>query len=87
MRGEEKKCKTFFLLVGVRGLEPPTSWSQTRRASQLRYTPIEMMKKRKMQGEEKKCEAFFLLVGVRRLELPTSRTPCVRASQLRHTPT
>jgi hypothetical protein len=26
-------------VVGVRGLEPPTSWSQTRRASQLRHTP------------------------------------------------
>jgi hypothetical protein len=27
------------LLVGVRGFEPPTSWSQTRRATGLRYTP------------------------------------------------
>ena len=27
------------LNVGVRGLEPPTSASQTLRASQLRYTP------------------------------------------------
>src|SRR4051794_5144330 len=26
-------------LVGVRGFEPPTSWSQTRRATGLRYTP------------------------------------------------
>jgi hypothetical protein len=26
-------------LVGVRGFEPPTSASQTLRASQLRYTP------------------------------------------------
>jgi hypothetical protein len=26
-------------MVGVRGLEPPTPWSQTRCASQLRYTP------------------------------------------------
>lgn len=29
-----------FLLVGDRGLEPPTSASQTRRASQLRQSPI-----------------------------------------------
>src|SRR3954468_15237394 len=28
-----------FFLVGVRGFEPPTSWSQTRRATGLRYTP------------------------------------------------
>jgi hypothetical protein len=27
------------LMVGVRGFEPPTSWSQTRRATRLRYTP------------------------------------------------
>ena len=26
--------------IGVGGLEPPTSWSQTMRASQLRYTPF-----------------------------------------------
>ena len=29
-----------ILLVGVKGLEPSTSWSQTRRASQLRHTPV-----------------------------------------------
>ncbi len=27
------------IVVGVRGLEPPTSRSQTARASQLRHTP------------------------------------------------
>ncbi len=27
-------------MVGVIGFEPTTSWSQTRRASQLRYTPM-----------------------------------------------
>lgn len=27
-------------MVGVRGFEPPTSWTQTRRATRLRYTPI-----------------------------------------------
>ena len=35
-----------FLLVGVRGLEPPASASQTRRASQLRHTPSSMCKTR-----------------------------------------
>ena len=35
-----KKSLTFINdLVGVRGLEPRTSASQTRRASHLRYTP------------------------------------------------
>jgi hypothetical protein len=29
----------MFKLVGVRGLEPPTSATRTLRASQLRYTP------------------------------------------------
>ena len=32
------------ILVGVRGLEPPTSASRTLRASQLRYTPIEQFR-------------------------------------------
>lgn len=27
-------------MVGVRGFEPPTSWTQTRRATRLRYTPL-----------------------------------------------
>ena len=31
------------VLVGVRGLEPPTSASRTLRASHLRYTPIDTM--------------------------------------------
>jgi hypothetical protein len=29
-----------IILVGVRGLEPPTSASRTLRASRLRYTPV-----------------------------------------------
>src|SRR5579863_9941939 len=32
------------ILVGVRGLEPPTSASRTLRASRLRYTPIEQFR-------------------------------------------
>ena len=31
------------ILVGVRGLEPPTSASRTLRASRLRYTPVTFM--------------------------------------------
>ena len=27
-------------MVGVRGFEPPASWSRTMRATKLRYTPI-----------------------------------------------
>ena len=44
MRQELEDCKLYeaFLLVGVRGFEPPTSASQTLRASQLRYTPLSM---------------------------------------------
>ncbi len=29
-------------MVGVKGFEPPTFWSQTRRATKLRYTPIKL---------------------------------------------
>ena len=32
-------CRICAILVGVRGLEPPTSASRTLRASRLRYTP------------------------------------------------
>jgi hypothetical protein len=32
--------EVFAILVGVRGLEPPTSASRTLRASRLRYTPV-----------------------------------------------
>ena len=31
---------TGIVMVGVRGLEPPTSASRTLRATKLRYTPI-----------------------------------------------
>ena len=44
IRGQnrERDRENYFpqnFLVGVRGLEPPTSSSRTTRASQLRYTP------------------------------------------------
>ena len=29
-------------MVGVEGFEPPTTWSQTRYATKLRYTPKEV---------------------------------------------
>ena len=38
MMRETKTLKYF--MVGVKGLEPSTSRSQTARASQLRHTPI-----------------------------------------------
>jgi hypothetical protein len=37
--GESVKIHRLTVLVGVRGLEPPTSASRTLRASHLRYTP------------------------------------------------
>ncbi len=33
--------KPFILLVGAAGFEPTTSWSRTKRATKLRYAPIE----------------------------------------------
>ena len=38
-------------MVGVKGFEPSTSWSQTKRASQLRYTPINCEKTVPKQSE------------------------------------
>ena len=36
--------KLFYLkLVGERGFEPPTHWSQTSCATKLRYSPLELL--------------------------------------------
>ena len=40
-RGFQLRSPSQFLQVGVGGLEPPTSASQTRRAGRLRYTPAD----------------------------------------------
>ncbi len=34
------KCSGFLNLVGERGFEPPTHWSQTSCATKLRYSPM-----------------------------------------------
>ena len=39
MSGRVKVCKLLKVLVGARGFEPPTSCSQSRRATGLRYAP------------------------------------------------
>ena len=50
------------LRVGVRGLEPPTSASQTLRANRLRYTPfIESIAQRLMGGQAGGFAAVFSL--------------------------
>ena len=33
----------FLLLVGATGLEPAASWSRTRRATKLRYAPLQRL--------------------------------------------
>jgi hypothetical protein len=60
-------------VVGVPGLEPGTSWSQTMRASQLRHTPI---------GEGKRRIQRLCGVGSTRLELVTSTMSTWRSNQL-----
>ncbi len=35
-----RKQELFYFVVGVAGFEPTTSWSQTKRDTGLRYTPI-----------------------------------------------
>ena len=52
----------FALQVGVGGLEPPTSASQTRRASRLRYTPADKSIIRTM---EKRQETFPFQLSMR----------------------
>ena len=40
---QEKRCpntwKPLYFLVGVRGFEPPASWSRTKRSTKLSHTP------------------------------------------------
>ena len=52
-KGQQQNCQPFKILVGARGFEPPTSWSQTKRATRLRYAPtdgIGTMEKLKIQS-------------------------------------
>ena len=37
---EERQMPFFFFMVGVPGFEPGASWSRTKHATNLRYTPI-----------------------------------------------
>ena len=68
LRVDIKKAPTLrqmliFILVGARGFEPPTSWSQTKRATRLRYAPtdgIGNMVKIKLQSLFLNWGCFFL---------------------------
>ena len=61
-----KKQTTFNIViikgslqVGVTGFEPATTWSQTRRATGLRYAPISSAKLRKKHETAQNRLAFF----------------------------
>ncbi len=41
MEGKAMLCNLLKVLVGARGFEPPTSCSQSRRATGLRYAPTQ----------------------------------------------
>ena len=53
MRFREKSHNYLFLLVGVRGFEPPTPASRTQYSTRLSYTPNQ-------HGVENYCEAMRL---------------------------
>lgn len=40
----------FYQLVGVRGFEPPASWSRTMRSTKLSHTPIKLKLKLQTNG-------------------------------------
>ena len=86
-------------MVGVEGFEPPTTWSQTRCATRLRYTPktgaIDGDRTRDNRNHNpglyqlsynRHKEALNSMVGVEGFEPPTtwSQTRC--ATRLRYTP-
>ena len=51
-------------MVGETGFEPATSWSQTRRATRLRYSPSEglLMRKREIGTMWQKILVIFRLI-------------------------
>ena len=55
----------YILMVGVKGLEPSTPWSQTRCATRLRYTPIYFFFKLKCDYNQKikKSQEFLYLLS------------------------
>ena len=63
-------------LVGVTGFEPATSWSRTKRATKLRYTPLSRLG----------CRDASNMVGLAGFEPTTSSTPRKRATKLRYSP-
>ena len=72
-----------FALVGLGGLEPPTSRLSGVRSNQLSYRPmswdlISITYRRKLSSEK--------LVGLGGLEPPTSRLSGVRSNQLSYRP-
>ena len=55
-----------FGMVGVKGFEPPTSCSQSRRATRLRYTPPQVRNRimhnifEKDKGDDEKIKKYFV---------------------------
>jgi hypothetical protein len=64
-------------MVGVTGFEPATSWSRTKRATKLRYTP---------KTDPAEAGPSSQMVGLAGFEPTTSSTPRKRATKLRYSP-
>ena len=85
---EQKKADSkvgLQKMVGVERFELPTSCSQSRRATRLRYTPKNVTHCR-LKTTTRTCISMRNMVGVERFELPTSCSQSRRATRLRYTP-
>lgn len=57
-RKQKTPPKRGSKLVGERGFEPPTHWSQTSCATKLRYTPIFMYSARTLIGRGRRIRTL-----------------------------
>ncbi len=58
-KGQPQNGQPLEILVGARGFEPPTSWSQTKRATRLRYAPTDGIG----NMVKVKIQSFFQIMG------------------------
>ena len=83
--GHTKVRRGASLLVGVRGFEPPTSCSQSRRATGLRYTPNIPLNipVHETPGQTGACRGGDAPCRIADLALPRTRAPPDRIFQYR----
>ncbi len=63
--------ESAFLLVGVRGFEPPASWSRTKRSTKLSHTPLSKVYYKTLSA--KKQVKGSIILGLKKLLRPLEK--------------